>query len=436
MDKMIANLRHRKKFLLLVLFLVIACAINILGARYYRLLENERKVFVGLRGIDSVAAIVYLDLPSATERGYFYERFWQGKDEAKKEFESRIEYAYREFGRYAPLSDDRIPIYVKYGLPSRRQIITPQKMIAITSKEAVKPAEIWTYKKDGLEFDFIRIARAYKAIAQTEFGDRMKVSYLKEETLTTFVKFDSTGVLNFDVGYGRFRQKKNLTRLEVYLNVEIADTADLAFVRDIKVFDQKDSLIAEKKKFLKPRDGEKGIFYDEVNFWLEPQQYLVLIDFFDLKNKKIGRKEIFVDLLEYTEDAKEISDLIAARLIDESFSDERFNKTVGRVIPLARAVSPINLPFYFYHEVYNLETKDGMHQLRTTYEIYNKERMRKEIVDILILDRIEDGNIAYLSAKYHPMDLAPGRYLVVAKDKDLLSNKERTAVGEFELIAK
>jgi len=42
--------------------------------------------------------------------------------------------------------------------------------------------------------------------------------------------------------------------------------------------------------------------------------------------------------------------------------------------------------------------------------------------------------VAYLAAKYHPMDLLPGRYLIVTKDKDLLSGKERTAIGEFELV--
>lgn len=416
---------------------LLGCSINIVsvfGARYYRLNEMERKIFLGFRGIDSVAAAEYINLKSSTERGYFYENYWEGKDEEKRQFDERIEYAFREFGRYAPLSDDRILIYVKYGLPSKRTIYTPQKII--TSKEVVKPAEVWTYKREGIEFDFVREARAFKKIAQTEFGDRVKIPYLKEDTLTLPANLDLVEILNFDVAYGRFRQKKNLTRLELYVNLEIDDTTNFLILRKAEIFDQQEGLISEKKNVLRPIDGAKGIFYDEINFWVEPKQYRIAIQLLDLKNKRAGKKEFLVDLLEYAQDVKEISDLVAAKLIDNSFTAEKFNKIVGRMIPLTKNIMAVRTPFYFYHEVYNLTTRDGLYQLRTTYEIYNKAKMKKEIVDVLTQDKSEEGDVAYLPTKYHPMDLAPGQYIIVARSTDLLTGKERTAVSEFQLIEK
>jgi hypothetical protein len=51
-----------KKILIIISLLCIFCSVNILASRYYRLLEQERKLFLGLRALDSLAAIEYLNL--------------------------------------------------------------------------------------------------------------------------------------------------------------------------------------------------------------------------------------------------------------------------------------------------------------------------------------------------------------------------------------
>jgi hypothetical protein len=139
-------------------------------------------------------------------------------------------------------------------------------------------------------------------------------------------------------------------------------------------------------------------------------------------------------LIDYQDDAKEISDLVPAFLIDKAYTDEKFEKPVGRVIPLTKPIVPVFQPFYFYAEVYNLETEDGLHKLKTTYEITNKEKMRREVVDVMIKDHVDVGDVAYLGAIYHPMDLSPGHYIITLKALDLISGLERTAISEFELV--
>jgi hypothetical protein len=411
------------------------CTSNIFAARYYRLLEKERKIFLGLRGIDSLSAEEYINLPSATERAQYYENYWAGNDNAREQFEVKSEYAYRQFGKYAPLADERIPVYVKYGPPFQREIITPQKKITIKTEEAVKPAEIWTYKADGIIFDFLRIGRAYKILVTSEFGERVRVPYLKEIDEDSMVTVKSTASLDFKVATGRFRQKLNLTRLEIYITVDIEDTTGAKFFRHIRVYDENDSLVDEKQHIVIPQENARGTFFDQVNFWLAPEKYYLEIELFDIKNEHVGCKRVDVDLIDYLDDTKEISDLIPAKLIDEAFTHEKFNKPVGRVIPLTNPVLPVHSPFYFYTEVYNLETKDGLHRLRTTYEVYNKAKMRREIVDVMLRDWIEPGDVAHIGARYHPMDLGPGYYIIVAKIIDLLSGKERTAVTEFQLVS-
>ena len=428
--------RKMKIICTLFTFIIVSCTVtNIYAARYYRLLEKERVIFLGLRGIDTLAAVEYLDLPSATERSRYYENFWQGKTtEERQEFQRRIEYAFQQFGRYAPLSDDRIPVYVKYGPPSKREEITPEKKIAIKTTEIVRPAEVWTYKKYGLIFDFVRMARAYKKIAESKFGEEVKIPYMKEIISDTSIELLSQLPMEFNTRVGRFRQKRNLTRLELYITFEIEDTTDLIVSRTVRVFDNIDSLIEEKRSILIAQNSDHGIFFDEVNFWLVPDDYRLDVELVDVKQKRLGRKSFEVSLIDYQDDAKKISDLIPALLIDKAFTHEKFNKPVGRVIPLTVTEFPLCNLFYFYAEVYNLETKNGEHRLRTTYEVTNKEKMRREIVDVMIKDHIEAGDVAYLAAEYHPMDLNPGSYIMTLRVKDLLSGEERNAVSEFELI--
>lgn len=416
------------------ILVILSCAVaNVFAARYYRLLEHERKIFLGLRGVDSLAAIEYLHFDSPTERARYYTDFWEDKDEDRLIFEERIEIAFRQFGKYAPLSDDRIGVYVKYGPPFRREEITPQKKIAIRINEAVKPAEIWSYKKEGLIFDFVRFARAYKQIAVLEFGEGVIIPYLEELDADTVVSAEAYQDWDFDVTIGRFRQKLNLTRLEVYMTVTLEDTADVILERTIDVYDTEDSLIEHKKEFLTARNSPAGAFYDEVNLWLEPAEYRMEVELVDIKNRRKAGIVQLVDLIEYQNDAKEVSDLIPCILIDEGFTHGKFNKPVGRMIALTNPVVPVHRPFYFFAEVYNLETKNGMHQLKTTYEVYNKQKMRREIVDVMIKDHLEAGDVAYLGAEYHPMDLSPGYYIMVLRVVDLLSGTERSAVSEFEL---
>lgn len=433
----LVQMRLKKIFLFISLFFILfafTCALNILASRYYRLLEKERKLYLGLRAIDSISAEKYLNLPSPTERKYFYEEYWQGREEEREEFEKRCEYAYKEFARYAPLSDERVLLYVKHGNPTRRYIITPEKKVGMASREYVRPAEIWTYKEEGIEFDLIRLGRAYQVIARTQFGDKVEIPFLKDDTGSVVIEQTlSPEKLKFTVSVGRFRQKKNLVRLEIYSLVTIETQDDCQIYRTIRIYDEKDNLVEERSNLLKPAGVKELNYYDESNFWLTPGEYFVKMEYINLKNSKSGKTEFAVNLLDYKDDAKKISDLVFARLIDGSLTDEKFYKPVGRVIPMVISKQPVAMPFYLYHEVYNLTTKDGMHFLKIDYEIYNKDQLHKEIVDILSQSESSEGDVAYIASKYHPMDLPPGRYIVVARNKDLFSGEEFSTVGEFEL---
>jgi len=425
--------------IVLLAVIVAGCSLSYmhrLAARYYRLTDKEKKTFLGFKATDSSLAATYLDLTSASERASFCDAYWQGNEEKRSEFEERTDFAFREFGRYEPLNDDRLPVYIKYGMPTDRTVYNQQKMMMSASKEIVKPAEIWTYKSIGIEFDFVQEFRAFKNIAMTEFGEQAKINYLNEDTTESNMTAESTGVLDFDLTFGRFIQEKGLTRVELYLNIEIADTS-LLFLQVTEVYDRRnDSLVYESRRSLKSVGEGAGIYYDELNLWLEPRQYRAVYRLYDLKNRKVGKKDLNLNLLEYAEEAKKISDLVPAILIDNFATVEKFRKPPGRFIPLAKNTFSVHKPFYLYHEVYNLETDDSLHQLRTTYEVYNKVKMKKEIVDVMIQEEIGKGRTAYLTTKYHPMDLPAGKYMIISHDTDIMARKECAAIFEFELTGK
>ncbi len=426
-----------KTRLLLAVLAAIACGSlsSIAGARFYRLSERERKIYAGLRGIDSAAADRYLILESSSERAAMFDSLFQERPAEKAVFEQRIDEAYREFGRFSPMLDDRIPVYVRYGPPPGRRRIDPTKITGVTARIAVKPSEIWRYPSEGLEFDFIRLGHAFKIIARSEFGGQLSIPFLRESNSNLPAPESSLSTLAFDASFGRFRQTKNLTRLELYIQLYLADTTGCELYREIQIFDPNNQLLQRKTALLQPVNAGAGNFTDEVNLWLPPSEYRIVIILSDGKRLISGRREFNINLIEYASDTKEISDLVPAQLIDDGFTAEKFQK------PLVKVNQPVHQPFYFYHEVYNLQTQNGMHNLRTTYQIYNLkinrgQAMEEEVVDMLFQEIFGEGDVAFLATKYHPMDLLPGRYLIVVRDKDLYSGKERSALGEFELVEK
>lgn len=429
---------HCHKNYVILLSLGLSCtAVNITAVRYYRLLEKERMLYVGLKAIDSVAACEYLNFSSSTERSDFYSKYWQEMDEERAEFEKRTFYAFKEYGRYAPLDDERIMIYVKYGEPDRRYTITPEKKVGIVSREFVRPAEIWTYKDNGIEFDFVKIGRAFKIIARSTFGDSVIIPYLKEKKEISSIIPDTNyaDIFDFDIAIADFRQAKNLTRVELYFILPIK-IATASLFRVVRIYDEAESLVTEKVDILFPSDSISGNFYDEVNCWLPPAEYTILVEYFNLTTRQKGKRVTKVNLLEYKDDAKKISDLVFAQLIDNSLTDAKFHKPPGRVIPLVCSRVPAGTPFYLYHELYNLTTRNGVHSLKTLYEVYYREKMQKAIVDVMVQSEIGEGDVAYIAAKYHPMDLPVGEYIIVARSIDLFSGEEYSTVGAFTLEEK
>ncbi|MCX7996022.1 MAG: hypothetical protein N3A65_09705, partial [candidate division WOR-3 bacterium] len=311
-------------YVIFIIYTVTSCATNIIGARFYRLLEKERILFLGLRSIDSLAAFEYLNLPTPTERKSFYDQYWQGKDEERLEIEKRAEYAFKEFGKHAPLEDMRIPIYVKYGTPTRRYMITPEKKIGIVTKEFVRPGEIWTYRERGVEFDFVKIDRAYKIVARTSFGDSVVIPFLKEEKDSSLVLSDNIEFKNHlecQIATGRFRQAKDLVRLEIYVKLLIKEAKACTLIRQVKIYDETNDLVREKINRVFPSDTLCEIFYyDEINIWLAPATYNVVVEYHNLKAGGKTKKEVCVNLLEYKEDAKKVSDLMFAQLIDDAYT--------------------------------------------------------------------------------------------------------------------
>ncbi|OGC41700.1 hypothetical protein A2Y85_02855 [candidate division WOR-3 bacterium RBG_13_43_14] len=420
----------------ILLLIAAACAsVNIFAARFYRLTEHERVSYLGLRSIDTLSAKEYIMFETAQERSHFYDDYWYKNVIMERDtFEQRIAYAFKTFGKHAPLTDDRISIYVRYGAPSVREEISPQKRIAIKVKDVVKPAEVWRYGAQGLLFDFIRIASAYVLIATSEFGENVAIPYLKEIARDTVIDVMPIDTLLFSVATGRYRQHKNLTRLEIYISVEIKDTTGYELYRKIKVYNNEGTHSYVLQDVLIPTGSADGIFCDEANLWMEPDIYHVEIELTDLNGKRKGYAYLDVDLIEYLDDAKEISDLIPATLIDEIFTHAKFEKPVGRVIPMVMPTIQKHMPFYLYCEAYNLSTDDGMHNIKTVYEVYNKKTMRQEVVDAIIRNDKDFGQTAYLAAEYHPMDLDAGSYMIVLRIEDLISGQERTALYEFEIL--
>ncbi len=405
---------------------------------FWSLTEPEKKYYFGMLSIDSASARQYLNLEYAAERKQMLERYWQGREAEWTEFQSRVDYAEKTFGRHGIVNDDRARLHIRYGPPSERTIVeSRRRRISLTAILEARPVEVWIYRNSNREFDLVKSAGGnFKVIAGTRTGDSLAVAWLEAVADSIARRRQCPARIDtFDVAIGRFRQRKGLTRLEVYIGVALPDTSQVCLDREVRVIDQSGEVVASESGPIVPRGAPVGYFVDQVNFLVVPRQYRVEVAVSAGPGGNRLVQSFIVDLLEYAGDLKLVSDLVKASIIDDGFTADKFVKPAKpRLIPCPGRVTPVGQPFYFYHEVYNLAVNaEGNHRIKTGYRIFEKTTRQEQIVDYVEKDEEDVSATGYIAAKWRPMNFPPGRYLVVAETHDLIVDRKVQTILEFEL---
>ncbi|MEO0226353.1 MAG: hypothetical protein ABIL05_05320, partial [candidate division WOR-3 bacterium] len=219
------------------------------------------------------------------------------------------------------------------------------------------------------------------------------------------------------------------------LGVELPDTAATLLIKEINIYDEHRVRVDSIYSRLVPRGAKSGFFVDQINVLLIPRVYDVEIALTALPGGERMVKKLKIDLLEYADDRKMVSDLVKASLIDDGWTAVKFAKpSKTRLIPLPLRATSVAQPIFFYHEVYNLGlNEEGNHRIKTKYRIVEKISKKEQLVDFV--EKIEEdiGTTAYVAVKYHPMNLPPGQYLVVAETQDLILGQTFYSMLEFAL---
>lgn len=429
------------------LILVTACASLFFAAcrtsfemppLFWILTEPEKQYYFGMLSIDSAAARRYLNLEYPAERTQMLEVYWRGREAEWMEFRSRVGYAEKTFGKHGIVNDDRARLYIRYGPPSERTVVeSKRKRISLTAILEARPVEVWIYRNSSREFDLVKSAGGnFKVVAASRTGDSVAVAWLEAVPDSMARGRQSTPVITaFDVSIGRFRQKKGLTRLEIYIGVDLPDTSGVVLDRDVKIVDQSGQVVDRDTAVVLPRGAPAGYFVDEVNFLVQPRRYKIEVAIRARPDGERMVKNFEVDLLEYAQDLKLVSDLVQASIIDDGFTADKFVKPAKpRLIPCPSRGTPVGRPFYFYHEVYSLAINaEGNHRIKTSYRIFEKTTRQEQIVDYV--EKVEEDVSAtgYIAAKWRPMNFPAGRYVVVAETHDLIVDRKVQTILEFEL---
>jgi len=434
-------LRMRPRVVLefLVLLIVSCTSAAVVPARFWALSEPEKNIYLGLAALDSTCALKYLGCDTPAERATFLNEKWSSPVESIAALQRRVSSAATTFGKYSTVTDDRAKLWVRYGAPTERKIVEARKKrISFTAFRDAQPVEVWTYAGRGEEFDFVRpsIGTGYTVIAASRFGEKASVAWLTATGPADAVA-GRTDLRTpaFDVSFGRFRQKKGVTRLEVYSCLELGDTAGVVLKRDIDVLESDGTKVDSISELLVPRGRGYGYFIDQASMLLAPKAYRVVFSLAALPTGVRVTKTLNVEMLEYAEDLKMVSDLVRASLIDPCSISPKFEKPgLGRVIPMVRNTTEAYQPFCLYHEVYNLMLDEkGNHRAKTTYRIFEVTGLEEQTVDFVEYIDENAGAIAYFGVKYHPMDLPPGKYVIVAETVDLVSGRNTSTSCTFEL---
>ncbi len=406
-----------------------------------RLNQNEKLEYLILRTVDRGAAEEYLRLSDPANRADYLNWFWQKRDTGEyRILKNRAERAKELFGKLDLLGDERIPVYIKYG-PPRREEYAPRPLENETLRLFVNPAEIWSYDSIGLQFDFVKKGVGYQQVGFTRFGKGYfppafePVDYGAQAP----APLASARKIDLKIGVYRFAQIEDGVEVELHYGLP---GVELVKLKQHLIHFQ--FLFISRSGIRVSRAGWFGFHPDTTTdyvvgrdvFHLPFDLYTVTVEAVNPDGTIYGIAEQKLSLIEYLRRVQPVSDIAFYALIDDVFQSPQFVRPEWqRVIPLPGAEVKAGGTFYVLFEAYNLKTDSfNRHRAEVIYEIMEVNSGQMAVIPTPVRFITGNGTTGVAQERVHTMDLRPGTYLLIARIRDLNSDRTASATARFSIL--
>jgi len=408
-----------------------------------RLNQDEKLEYVILRTVDRSAADEYLKLLNAPTRADYLQWFWQKRDITEHWlFQRRAEKARELFGKLDLLGDERIPVYIRYG-PPRREEYAPQPLENETLRIFVNPAEIWSYDSIGLQFDFVQKGVGYQQVGFTRFGKNYfppafeMVDYGAKIPAPVL----SARKIGLKIGLYRFAQKADSVAVELHYGIPSEELIrepknGHLFHFQFNFTSRKGSQYRRSGWFSFHPDTNADYIVGREIIYLPVDLYTVTVEAINRDGTIYGTAEQELSLVDYVRRAQPVSDMTFYALIDNVFQSPQFVRPEWqRVIPLPGAEVKTGATFYVLFEIYNLKPDSlNRHRAEVSYEIMEINSRQMAVIPTPVRFITGTGTTGVAQERVHTMDLNPGSYLLIAKIRDLNSERTASVTAQFKIL--
>ncbi len=411
---------------------------------------DEKLHYLILAGLDPAAGRQYLTQASVLDRADFLEWFWQNSESAAERdvYWERAQKARDFFGAIDLLNDDRVKTYIRYG-PALRESFYPEPIRTETLTVIVRPAEIWTYRKLGLQFDFVRIGTAYKLVGETKSGpdciapsleqiDRQRPPpQLREELLS----------LDLEFTLARFEHADDSVETEVHYGIPQRQLAGLVRENELpELFIRMTFTPARGTRTITrdlwvspgtmPEATDTELAVGREVFRLPADAYAATIEARSAGGSVAAKKTRELDLLDYVRRAQSSSDMVFYSLADSTFQSRQFERgSRRRLVPMVVPTVHSGQTFYALYELYNLGLDEqSRHLVEADYEMIEQATDQLAVVPTPTRIITGPGPKAVVIERLHTMDLRPGQYLLVARARDTGKERDISLTARFRIL--
>jgi len=402
---------------------------------------DEKLEYLILKALDPVAAKDYLTLNTPQNRAEYRNWFWQNRNVAEYPiYLTRAIKAKELFGSLDLLNDERVVTYIRYGAP-RREAYTPKPLPTDSGRVFVNPAEIWTYDSLGIQLDFVKFGTRFQQVGQSRFGKNWfppalePVDYGKPPPAPA----PDHRTLNFAVNIYRRHEHHDSVLVEIHYGIAGTDPAltpdkqNLIYIE--LTFRSRRHTFTVKGWFGCTPDSTPSYIVGRQTLDLPVDNYAVTVSATTIDGKSWTQINQQLNLIDYVRRAQPCSDIIFYTLVDSTFQSPQFERSDWRrVVPLIPQEVSLGSTCYILYEIYNL-TVDSLnrHRLEATYEIVDLAKKQAMVIPTPTRFIAGTGTTGVAVERFHTMDLKPGAYLIIARVRDLNSNKTVSLTAPIRL---
>ena len=278
---------------------------------------------------------------------------------------------------------------IRYGHPKSKFRTSATSSVNTVKKVQDYPVQhskaTWSYPGFAIIFEDVNFDGHYNFYNRSQFNDFIKKQPERYDYISPADRFIVS------CSFASFREKEDRSVLEVYQSIPREKAGSLWFQqepqlkRGVFLFDKDWREVrsgVSTKPFLMSHEDSQLIGWFRMR--VHPGTYHLVVEFFDEKNRKMGRWLKDINVAAYDNRDLALSDLVLAWEIGDFQEARELRRGGVRIVPNTLEVYPVSSSIPLYFEIYNLTySNEGSTHYRVTFTVQTEEEEKRGVAGLV-----------------------------------------------------